>query len=327
MHRGAVVGISVLAIVLSPTVALAQASATVTPSDQVVLRGDVVVPRGQSVGEIVVFSGSATVAGVARGDVVVIDGPITISGQVGGDVIAVHGRIRLQRTAQVAGSVRGGQDVDVAAGAQVAGEVRRGVRFTLSGPLDVLGPLLASAAIAISVLIVAIVLLLFASRAIDRVADAGRNAPFASAGWGLLVTIALPAAALVGGATVVGLPFGLALLLGLGLIWLVGIAWTTWIIGRTVVKEPRSTWASLFAGWGIGSAIGLVPFVNVVWWLLGSIFGLGAMVVAAWRAKKPPEPEVGPRPRRERGGRHRVGRITIPEDAVVALPETPLAED
>ena len=85
-------------------------------------------------------------------------------------------------------------------------------------------------------------------------------------------------------------------------------------------------WASLFAGWGIGSAIGLVPFVNVVWWLLGSIFGLGAMVVAAWRAKKPPEPDVG-RPRRERGGRHRVGRITVPEDAVVALPAPPLAED
>jgi hypothetical protein len=327
MHRGAVVGIFVLGIVLSPTVAFAQASATVTPSDQVVLRGDVVVPRGQSVGEIVVFSGSATVAGVARGDVVVIDGPITISGQVGGDVIAVHGRIRLQRTAQVAGSVRGGQDVDVAAGAQVAGEVRRGVRFTLSGPLDVLGPLLASAALAISVLIVAIALLLFAPRAIDPVTDAGRNAPFASAGWGLLVAIALPAAALVGGATVVGIPFGLALLLALGLFWLVGIAWTTWIIGRAVVKEPRSRWGSLFAGWGIGSAIGLVPFVNVAWWLLGSVFGLGAMVVAIWRAKKPPEPEVGPRPRRERAGRHRVGRITIPEDAVIALPETPLAED
>ncbi len=327
MHRGAVVGIFVLGIVLAPTVALAQASATVTPSDQVVLRGDVVVPRGQAVGEIVVFSGSATVAGVARGDVVVIDGSITISGQVGGDVIALHGRIRLQRTAQVAGSVRGGQDVDVAAGAQVAGEVRRGVRFTLSGPLDVLGPLLASVAVAISILVVAILLLLFAPRGIDRVADAGRTAPFASAGWGLLVTIALPVAALVGGATVLGLPFGLALLLGLGLIWLIGIAWTTWIVGRAVVKEPRSRWASLLAGWGIGSAIGLVPFVNVVWWLLGSVFGLGAMVVAAWRAKKPPEPEVGPRPRRERGGRHRVGRITIPEDAVVALPETPLAED
>jgi hypothetical protein len=326
MHRGAIVGIFVLGIVLSPTVALAQASATVTPSDQVVLRGDVVVPRGQSVGEIVVFSGSATVAGVARGDVVVIDGPITISGQVGGDVIALHGRIVLKRTAQVAGSVRGGQDVDVAAGAQVAGEVRRGVRFTLSGPLDVLGPLLASAAISISILIVAIVLLLFAPRAIDRVADAGKNAPFASAGWGLLVTIALPAAALVGGATVVGLPFGLAILLGLGLFWLVGVAWTTWIVGRAVVKDPRSRWASLFAGWGIGAAIGLVPFVNVVWWVLGSVFGLGAMVVAAWRAKEPPEPDAG-RPSRERGGRHRVGRITIPEDAVVALPETPLAED
>ena len=95
MHRGAAVAISVLVLVLTPTAALAQASDTVTPQDQVVLRGDVVVPRGQSVAEIVVFSGSATVAGVARGDVVVLDGPITISGQVGGDVIAVHGRVRL----------------------------------------------------------------------------------------------------------------------------------------------------------------------------------------------------------------------------------------
>jgi hypothetical protein len=39
-----------------------------------VLRGDVVVARGQVVGEVVVFHGSVTVGGVVRGDVVVLDG-------------------------------------------------------------------------------------------------------------------------------------------------------------------------------------------------------------------------------------------------------------
>jgi len=326
MHRGAAVAISVLVLVLTPTAALAQASDTVTPQDQVVLRGDVVVPRGQSVAEIVVFSGSATVAGVARGDVVVLDGPITISGQVGGDVIAVHGRVRLLATAQVAGSVRSGQEVQAADGAQVAGGIEQGVRFTLSGPLDILGPLLPSISIALSVLIVAALLLLLAPLAIDRVAAAGRGAPIAAAGWGLLLALALPLAAVVAGATIVGLPFGLALLLGLGLIWLFGLAWTTCIVGRAVVKEPRSRSLSLLAGWGIGAAIGLVPFVNVAWWILGGIYGLGAATVAAWRVRTPAAPEID-RPRRERGGRHRVGRVTVSEDAVVALPETPLAED
>src|SRR5206468_6181417 len=40
MHRGAVVAVFVLGIVLSPAVAFAQASDTVTPVDQVVLRGE-----------------------------------------------------------------------------------------------------------------------------------------------------------------------------------------------------------------------------------------------------------------------------------------------
>jgi hypothetical protein len=326
MHRGAAVVTSVLVLVLMPTAALAQASDEVTPEDQVVLRGDVVVPRGQSVAEIVVFSGSATVAGVARGDVVVLDGPVTISGQVGGDVIAVHGRVHLLATAQVAGSVRSGQEVQAADGAQVAGGIQQDVRFTLSGPLDALGPLLASISIAVSVLIVALLLLLLAPGAIDRVASAGRGSPIVSAGWGLVLALVIPLGAVIAGATIVGLPFGLALLLGLGSIWLLGLAWTTWIVGRAVVREPRSRSLSLLAGWGIGAAIGLVPFANVTWWLLGGVYGLGAAIVAAWRARKPAVPEIG-RPRRDRAGRHRVGRVTIPEEAVVALPETPLAED
>jgi len=326
MHRGAVIGLFALGVVLAPTTAFAQSSDTVTPSDQVVLRGDVIVPRGQSVGEIVVFQGSATVAGVARGDVVVLDGPVTVSGQVSGDVIAVHGRVHLLTTAQVAGAVRSGQSVDVAEGAQVAGGIHEGVRFTLSGPLDVLGPLLASASIAVSTLVVALILLSFAPRAMDPVARAGRDAPLAASGWGILLAFLLPVGAVVGAVTVLGLPFALATLLGLGLIWLVGLAGTTWVIGRAVVKVPRSRWGALFAGWGVGAAIGLVPFVNIAWWILASVFGLGAIVVATWRARRLSEPDIG-RPRRERGGRHRVGRITLPEEAVVSVPETPLAED
>ena len=40
------------------------------------LSGTVTVPRGRSVGEVVVFHGRAVVAGVVVGDVVVLDGPV-----------------------------------------------------------------------------------------------------------------------------------------------------------------------------------------------------------------------------------------------------------
>jgi len=329
MSRRSAVLVLMLAVAMWPAAAFAQVAGPAAAVDQVVLRGDVVVARGQVVGEIVVFRGSATVAGVARGDVVVLDGPITISGQVGGDVIALHGSVRLLATAQVAGIVRAGGDVHEAEGAQVSGGIRPHTRFTLSGPLDVLGPLLASASMAISILILALVLLLFAPNGVERVAAAGRTSPFVSAGWGAVSVVALPIASIAAGATILGLPLALALLLGIGLLWLIGMAWITWIVGRALVREPRSRWASLFAGWGIGSAIGLVPFVNILWWTLGSVFGLGAMIVATWRARairEPSEPSVVRRRRRERGGRHREGRLTVPAE-VVSLPETPLAED
>ena len=49
------------------------------------------------------------------------------------------------------------------------------------------------------------------------------------------------------------------------------------------MREPRGRAGALFAGWGAAAAIGLVPFLNVVVWVLGSMFGLGAAVVAIWR--------------------------------------------
>jgi len=312
IRRGCV-ALGVTLAALWPGAALAQPTVG-DAADQVVLSGDVSVPRGTVVGEVVVFSGSATIDGVAQGDVVVLDGPVTIGGQVGGDVIALHGPIRLLATAQVTGSVMAGGNLVVVDGAQVGGEVRRDVGFTLSGPVEALGSLLISAAVAISILLVGLLLLLFAPRGVDRTAEAARSAPLAVAGWGLLLALGIPIVAVVCAATIIGLPFGLALLLGIGLLWLAGQAAMTFVVGRFVVRAPRSRVGALLTGWGIGAALGLVPFLNAVWWTLGSVFGLGAILVAAWRARH----GAGPLVPGGRAGRHaRRGRSTL-------LPPTPV---
>jgi hypothetical protein len=277
------------------------------PAAHVVLSGDVFVPRGRAMGEVVVFSGSVTVNGVVRGDVIVLDGPITVGGQVSGDVVAVDGNVRLLRTAQVAGSVIAGGTVEVVEGAEVVGSVREDVRWSLSGPVAALGTLLASFAMAGSTLLLMLLMLLLAPRGLERVAGAARTAPIASAGWGLLVAIVAPILGVAAAASILGLPLGLALLLALGFWFLVGLAATSWAVGRAIVPSPRPRIAAVFAGWGIAAVLGLVPFVNLAAWGLGSIFGVGLLIVAAWRTRG--------------SGRYRVGGIGAAEREVRPIAE------
>ncbi len=281
---------------------LARAQTETAPEEgpeQVVLSGDLVVPRGRVVGEIVVVHGSALVQGVARGDVVVLDGSVTVSGQVSGTVVALDGDVKLLPTAQVSGDVMGSQRITVGKGAQVRGAIRQNVRFTLAAPLAALGVLVTAFAMGASTLLLGLLLLLIAPRGADRVATASRTAPFAALGWGFALSILIPVAAVAAAASNPGLPHGVASLLARGVVLLVGDTWSVWSVGRAIVREPRSRPAAFCAGWAIALVVGLVPVLNIVMWVIGSVFGLRAMAVAVWRARGQ--------------GRHRVGGISIPD--------------
>jgi hypothetical protein len=251
---------------------------------------------------------------VVAGDLVVLDGPVNVSGQVSGSVVAVNGPVRLASTASVGGDVLGGQHVRLEPGALVRGEVRDDVAFTPRGALAALGALLGAIAIAVSALLLLLVLLALAPRGLDRAASAIRTAPFASLAWGVVVAMALPIAAVVAAASILGLPLGLSLLLGFGLIALVGYACSVYAVGRLIVREPRGRAGASLAGWGVAAAVGLVPFLNVVTWFAGSVVGLGAVVVATWRARR-----VAPS-----RGRHRAGASWASDPPTRPAPAVPV---
>jgi cytoskeletal protein CcmA (bactofilin family) len=306
VHR--VLLVSAIAILLSPGVARAQGTPGIAAEDQIVFAGTVTVPRGQRVGEVVVFSGRVTVNGVVTGDVVVLEGPVTVTGQVNGSVIAADGVVRLAESARVGGDVFSSDSVVVRAGAKVGGESRSGVRFSFEGPLVALGKLLGPIAVAVSVLLAGLALLFVAPRAADAVAEALATAPLASLAWGLLIAIAMPVTAVALVVSVLGLPLGLALVLSLGLWWLVGITWAAWCAGRGLVRAPRGRVRAFLAGWAILAAIGLVPILNAALWTLAPLLGLGAMLVAAWRSRQGGG----------RRGRHRARARASTDDAIEA---------
>jgi hypothetical protein len=265
------------------------------PQDQIVLSGTVDVPRGQEVGEVVVLHGSVSVEGVVHGDVVVLDGRISVTGQVSGAVVAINGPVFVGADAQIGGDVLVRDTVTVKEGAKIGGQVRRGTAFTLRSPIRAVGRFASWLAVAISTLILGLLLILVAPRGADAVAAASSGSPWACLGWGAAAFVGIPVVAVLMVASLLGLPFGLALLLSLLLLYFLGYAWSVWALGRMLWKPPRSRVLAFVFGWLIVTAAAAIPAVGGIVWLVGSVFGLGAMSAATWRA-------------RGTGGKHRGGK-------------------
>jgi len=299
LRRVLALGMLVLVTVAPATARAAEGDARPDPEDQIVLSGSVSVPRGKEAGEIVVFHGSATVAGVALGDVVVLDGPIVVNGQVSGSVIAVTGDVTLGPGAQVRGDVIAGGTVDATKGSQVSGDVSDDVAFTLRGPLEAVARFLVWLALSVSTLLLGVALVLFAPRGADAVHLSATTGPWTSAGWGLGALVGLPVLAVLLVVSVLGLPLGLTLLLALAFVFFVGFALSAWLVGRLLWRPPRNRWLALLFGWVVASAATAIPYAGGVVWVAGSGFGLGAATVATWRA-------------RGRRGRHRAGLPPTP---------------
>lgn len=280
------------------------------PRDQIVLSGDVTVRRGEEVGEVVVLHGTATVAGVVHGDVVVVDGRISVTGQVSGSVVSINGPVAIGPNAQVLGDVIARDRLQIAPGATIGGTVREGAAFTLRTPVDVFGPFAAWLAVMASALLLGALLLLLVPRGAEAVAGTALGSPWASLGIGAAAFAGLPLVGLLALVSLVGLPFGLGLLLSLFLLYSIGFAWSVFALGRAIWGLARSRWIALAIGWSIVAAASAVPFVGGIVWFAGAVFGLGAMTVAAWRA-------------RGAGGRHRPGAKMPAERAPAEPAEAP----
>ena len=306
LRRAAVLSIPLVLWLGGP--ASAQEAPGPETDDLVVLAGAVTIARGDVVDEVVVFTGRVSVQGVVRGDVVVLDGPVTVTGQVDGSVIAADGVVRLAGArASAATSSRAERSDPPPARASAARSVAE-VRFSLEAPLATLGELLGPVAIAISVLLVGLLLLLLAPRGLDVVAETLSDAPLASIGWGLLLSLAAPITAIALGVSVLGLPLGLAFLLSLGLWWLLGLASATWCVGRALVRPAPRPPERLPRGMGDrrrGRAGARVERRRLD---PGGAARDRAIVVAAWRVRH----------HGHRGGRHRPGVRPSAEDEVAA---------
>jgi hypothetical protein len=57
-----------------------------------------------------------------------------------------------------------------------------------------------------------------------------------------------------------------------------------------IVREPAVWILAFLVGWAILRVAAIVPIVGGLVWFAAVVFGLGALVVAVWRARSTPQP-------------------------------------
>lgn len=280
----AAVGLAVLAIIATGTPASAQTDDG-APSNIVVLTGRAEVRPTDTVDNVFIADGPTLVAGTVRHAVIAVRGDVVVRGTVDEDVVAVDGQVVVEGTGHIAGDVLSRRRPVVQPGGAVDGSWTRWNPAAFRRGVLVASRVLLWIAFTISTLVLGLLLGLLAPRAAAAIADAATNVG-PVVGWGLLLTIGLPVVAVLLIFTLVGLPLGLGVLGALGLVY--GVAYTAgaWVLGRIVARRSKPI-VSYLAGWSILRAIALVPILGGLASFAGVVLGLGAIGVAAHRARRP----------------------------------------
>ena len=246
--------------------------------------------------DVYVGRGDLVVTGTVNDDVVVLRGDAIITGRVKGDLVVIDGRAIVREGATVDGDVESGDRAEVAG--TVEGEVNDVDVDSLVGGvvLGLLAFLWLSITIAVAVLGLLFVTLF--PRAADAAVAAGQERVGASFGWGALIGIVGPILGFAIVSTILGIPLGIGVLGVLGIVGLLGYVTACFVLGRLMVKGTTSgaRIGAFFAGFGIFRVVAIIPGVGFLVGFLASIFGIGAITLAAWRSGRAsgPRPAVGP---------------------------------
>jgi hypothetical protein len=77
-------------------------------------------------------------------------------------------------------------------------------------------------------------------------------------------------------------------LLALGFLYTLGYVVSAYFLGRLILRPPRNRLLAYLVGWGILSVAAVIPVVNVIALIAATVYGLGMVVVAIFRARTSP---------------------------------------
>jgi hypothetical protein len=278
------------ALLISILAALVTAAPAHAGDDQIVITGDVVIERGQTLDDVIVVNGNVRVLGRVTGDLVAVSAPIRLNGPVEGDVVALSDPIVIGPGGRIEGDLTYADEKPViTVPGAVQGDTEKVDFGDVSGPFRAFAARLALwLAMTVSSLLLGLALLWLAPRALEAAREMARTRTGATIGIGLAAFFGLPALAVVLFITLVGIPLAIAVLLALLPVYAIGYTTSAWLLGRAIVGPPRGRVLAFLAGWAILRVIALIPVVGGLAWFGATVFGLGALTIALWRSRRGP---------------------------------------
>lgn len=280
----------VLCLAALPSTALAQEDADDEGGLLMRFNGDVALPQGDSTQALIVLNGDADIAGEVREFLLVVNGDIRVSGTVSGEITIINGTLTLESTARVNNISLIESELQEEPGSVIAGETSTRSRWSgwFTGAVILFG-FLFWVAMTIAVLVAGI---LFAAVGSRQLGEAGRlmgERVGPSILTGVITMIALPILAIIAIVTLIGIPLGVGVLLFLwpALAFLGYIVAGTWLgslmLRRTPLGSRDHPYAPAILGLLVLQAVMLIPWFAPLVFLLGSIWGTGALVFMLFR--------------------------------------------
>jgi hypothetical protein len=256
-------------------------------SDLVRIGGDVTVDEGRVVKDAVAIGGSVTVlsGGRVMGNAVAIGGDVNLkaTAHVEGDAVAIGGEILKEEGASV-----GRNEVAILSGAKDILPA-----FWKWSLLDILyGSYLASLVLHIlMVLVIAalgILLLLFVPGPVQIISSTIRQSTLKSGGWGVGSIVAIVLLLIFTTGSLLGILLVPVLVIAVALVGIFGCVATGLFVGeRTFSPSAGSMIRPFLVGMLILAAIGLVPLVGGLIFLVANLFGFGAVLVSRFGRAQP----------------------------------------
>ncbi len=252
----------------------------------VVLTGQLVVPKNVTFVDAVIFDGDAVVDGTVTNSVTVFNGDLTVSGTVGGDVTVLNGLVVVEDGATIGGNINSSRAPEISETASVAGDVNSTDFDVNLNAFGVASRLAWWFGTSLATFLIGLALTLALPRAAEASAEAARQRVGPTIGWGAVGLFGVPVMSFIAVVIIVTALLGVAVLLSLGLVYLVGYVAGALALGRLILKPPTHRFLAFLLGWGILRLVGLVPFLGGLAFWVAAGWGLGALIVAGYRAAK-----------------------------------------
>lgn len=316
-------GLIVLLAVISTSACTVSVNGEQVFDGRVVSGGSFTLPNSSDGNEIneslVIFGGSVHLLEDSKiqGDVIVFGGNADINGEITGDLVVFGGSVTLLDEAVIRQDlVSFGSAINRSDGAIVDGQVIVDVPFpeinispvridrqifTNFDPFSGNGYNRYGLASVVSYFFntfaftaLAILIVLFLPKQIEKTADTTADQPVAAGGLGCLTMLLVPIAAVLMLFTVILIPVSIVglFLLGIGLVF--GWATVGLVIGRRLAEALDREWTPIVeAGVGtlvvslVSGGIGFIPPLGALIWIAISSVGLGAVVISRFGTQSP----------------------------------------